>query len=402
MNNFHSLKVVHLTASIGPLSGGLGPIAVGLTKGQRLLGAKPQIWTIDVPSKKAELLQANGLDSSELNTFSAWKPYQIGFAPAMEREAISAKGEAVDVIHQHSIWLLLSRVTRNWQAAFSRPTVINPQGTLEEYTLKISSLKKRLALVAYERENLNRAACLQATSSYEADSFRRFGLKNPIAIIPNGVSKNWLESEGNAARFRAKFVIPSSRRLLLFLSRLHPKKGLPLLFEALEQTPNLESWFLIVAGYEDFPNYQKELVRVSRNLGIANNILFIDGLFGQDKRDAFEAADLFILPTHSDNFAIVVTEALAAGVPVLTTHGAPWEQLQTRGCGWWVKVNTEAISDALLDAINRPQQELLAMGTRGKNLVSEQYTWEKIAHKTLLMYEWLLGRVEQPDFVLSN
>ena len=159
---------------------------------------------------------------------------------------------------------------------------------------------------------------------------------------------------------------------------------------------------MVIAGFEDPPGYQLELEQMAVKLGITDKIVFSGGLFGQEKRDAFAAADLFVLPTHSDNFAIVIAEALAAGVPVVTTYGAPWEELQTHRCGWWVDVNVDAIREAIQDAIHRPQQELKEMGQRGRVLVEQQYTWKSVAEQTVQLYDWLLGQGQQPSFVIKE
>lgn len=396
------LRVLHLTASVGPKSGGLGPVAIGFAKEQCLLGHSSSIWTLDTATDRENTIQLERMNSAILKTYSRFGPHQFGYSPQMEQAVVSS-GAVYDVLHQHSIWLAISRVTSRWRSAFQRPTIIAPHGTLEEFTLKISSWKKKLALLAYEMNNLKGATCLHATSDREALSFRRFGLKNPVAVIPNGISKDWLRSEGYGALFRNRLSIPSDKRLLFFLSRLHPKKGLPLLLDAIAQLrASLTEWLVVIAGFEDPPGYQLELEQMAVKLGITDKIVFSGGLFGQEKRDAFAAADLFVLPTHSDNFAIVIAEALAAGVPVVTTYGAPWEELQTHRCGWWVDVNVDAIREAIQDAIHRPQQELKEMGQRGRVLVEQQYTWKSVAEQTVQLYDWLLGQGQQPSFVIKE
>jgi len=396
------LNILHLTASVGRRSGGQGSVAIGLAQEQGRLGRQAAIWCLDASPSAAEVARESGLEEERIVTYPVVGPSWVGFSPAMERAAASYSGEIYDVLHQHGIWMANSRATNCWRATFGRPTVVAPHGTLKEYALGRSAWKKRLAALAYEMRNLRAASCLHATSSAEAISLRRYGLTNPIAIIPDGVPETWLQGQGNADRFHSRFSIPSDWRLLLFLSRIHPVKGLPLLVEAMASIRRqLTGWQLVVAGPDEV-GHRRELDLILERLEIGNWVRFIGPLFDSDKRDALAAADLFVLPTHSENFALVVAEALGTGVPVLTTRGAPWEELQSYSCGWWVDVNATAIRDALLDAIQRPKDELMAMGQRGKALVAEKYTWLQAARKSLQLYDWLLGRSERPGFVIMD
>ncbi len=397
------LRVLHLVPSIGRRSGGGGIVAINLVREQNRLAATAVAWTLDQAAEAAEIGRAYELGNC-IKTFPTLGPATVGLSPAMEREVVSALGESQQVIHQHSIWMANSRVTNLWRRRFQRPTIVAPQGTLEEYALKRSPLKKKLAQLAYETENLQSASCLHATCADEAVSFRRFGLSNPIALIPNGVPEDWVLSHGDSVRFRTQFAIPLDRRVLLFLSRIHPKKGLPMFFQAmstLRQQQQFNNWLFVIAGPDEV-GHRRELEVLSLNLGIENLIRFVGPLFGKEKRDAFAAADVFVLPTFSENFGIVVTEALGAGVPVITTRGAPWLELETNRCGWWVDTNPTAMQDAVLDAMARSKDELKAMGLRGQQLVSEKYTWPQIARRCLELYSWLLGQASRPDFVIFD
>lgn len=398
------LNILHLVsaAGVGGASGGLGPVALGFSKEQERLGCKPIIWTLD-SSSAAQGAATNELNLQDIKYFNTRGPRQIGYSPSMEQKALTKEGSIFDVMHQHGLWLALSRVTNHWRNAFSRPTIVAPHGTLDDYALKRSAWKKKIALFAYEMDNLQHAACLHATAISEANSFRNFGLKNPIAIIPNGIHDECLKRQGDAARFRSRFSIPSNKRLLLFLSRIHPKKGLPLLYTAIAKLDKLlEEWSLVIAGFEDVPGYQRELEQLAKNLNISKKIIFVGPLFGQDKQDVFAATDILVLPTYSEGFGIVVADALAAGVPVLTTYGAPWEELRSHNCGWWVEISEQGIYNGLQDAISRSKQELIEMGYRGKLLVESKYTWPQVTKMTIELYNWLLGRCTMPDFVLKD
>jgi glycosyltransferase involved in cell wall biosynthesis len=401
------LNILHLVsaAGVGGASGGLGPVALGFSKEQKRLGCKPIIWTLDPSSVSQEETKTNGLNFQGIKYFNTFGPSYIGYSPSMEKKGLKKEGSRFDVLHQHGLWLAVTRVTNRWRNAhaLSRPTIVAPHGTLDDYALKRSAWKKKIALIAYEMDNLQHAACLHATAISEANSFRNFGLKNPIAIIPNGISDECLKRQGDAARFRSRFSIPSDKRLLLFLSRINPKKGLPLLFTAIAKLDKeLEGWNIVIAGFEDVPGYQRELEQLAKSLNISKKIIFVEPLFGHDKQDAFAATDILVLPTHSEGFGIVVIDALAAGVPVLTTYGAPWEELHSHNCGWWVEISEQGIYNGLQDAISRSKQELMEMGCRGKLLVESKYTWPQVTKMTIELYNWLLGRCNMPDFVWKD
>ena len=295
-------------------------------------------------------------------------------------------------------------MTAAWRWAQSKPTVVSPQGSLTRIALRFSKWKKRLALQAYERRNLEQASCLHATSTQEAEGFRRLGLTPPIAVIPNGVAEEETQQAGNGGRFARRFCLPSRSRRMLFLSRLHPKKGIKLLLRVLARLKgSLENWHLIVAGPEDYPGYLGELRQQVADIELCHAVTFVGALYGQEKNDAFAAADLFVLPTRSDNFGIVVAESLARGVPVLTTEGAqPWECVQERECGWWVPRRFSAMASALAQATRLPGPELSAMGARGRKLVEQRFLWRRAARMTLQLYDWLLGRAERPGFVIPR
>ena len=279
--------------------------------------------------------------------------------------------------------------------------MIAPHGSLDAWALRRSIWKKRLALIIYERKNLHYASCLHALSPREEEGFRTYGLRNPIAIIPNGIADDWLDSNGDAHAFRRRFGLSNETRLLFFLGRITPIKNLPMLVRAMSALKSdLASWRLIIAGVNEF-GHQPEVEALVKQLGLGAYVKFIGPLYGQDKRDAFAAADLFVLPSHSEGAPVAILEALGAGIPVLTTQAAPWRELITRRCGWWTKISEPAIRQALHEAIYTPREELRRMGQRGKALIVEKYTLSKVAEQTISLYNWLLGKGERPTFVVD-
>ncbi len=190
----------------------------------------------------------------------------------------------------------------------------------------------------------------------------------------------------------------SDQRTALFLGRLHPKKGLPLLLQAWAKV-RPTNWILNIAG-PDEGGHRRGLERLVALLGLDNLVRFSGPLTDSCKVRAFEEADLFILPTHSENFGIAVAEALARGLPVITTHGAPWKLLESESCGWWVPVSTAAIAAALEDASTRPIEELVAMGDRGRVAVEQRFRWDRIAEEFINCYRWVSGQGSKPECVI--
>jgi glycosyltransferase involved in cell wall biosynthesis len=331
-------------------------------------------------------------------------PSTVGFSLSAERWIESRAVASFGILHQHGIWQAHSHLALRWRVRFGRPTVVSPHGSLERHALTYSSWKKQLALSAYEHRNLHQASCLHATAQREIDGFRDFGLRNPIAVIPNGVSDRWIQSAGDGRRFRRAHALPSSARLLLYLSRIHPKKNLLGVLDAMAHLRDrLHDWHLIVAGPVNDPAYDERVRRAVKEHALLDRVHWVGELHGQDKRDAFAAAELLMLPTLSDNFAIVIAESLGAGVPVITTREAlPWSVLEEHRCGWWVPLAPSNLAAALEQATRMPAHELVAMGRRGRALIQQRFRWIDIADQMTETYRWLLGHAARPSFVVVD
>jgi glycosyltransferase involved in cell wall biosynthesis len=304
-----------------------------------------------------------------------------------------------DVLHQHSVWSYCSRATAAWRERWQRPVMITPHGALEPWTLRTSAWKKRAAWYGYERGNLAAAGCLQALCPREAQSLRELGLSNPIAHIPNGVAVEEFAQPGDGPEFRRRHNLPADARLMLFFSRVTPKKGLPMLLEALSQRRQAwRDWMLVIAG-PDERGHAGELLALAQSLGLGSRVRWIGPIFGAEVRDAFAASELMTLPTHSEGSPMVVLEALAAQTPVLTTRGAPAEFLEEYGCGWQTAIDADALGTALEQACRLAPHDLQVMGVRGRNLACERFAWGSVARQTVAAYRWLLGEGPRPDFV---
>lgn len=396
------IRVIHLTHSVGPGSTGVGTVVPGLALAQRDVGLDAGIWCTARPGDIDWAAQEVGMPPGAFRGFGVVGPRRLAHSPGMLRSARSTEGRLFEVVHQHGIWTGVSRVTRAFRFRHGTPTVIAAHGSLARWALRRGRLQKWLAGRAYERRNLLKADCLHAVTFAEALDYRAFGLANPVAVIPNGVSDHWLDSVGDGDRFRKAFGVPRQARAVLFVGRVSPEKGLLSVVRALAgQRASLAGWVLVVAG-PDARGHQAVVESLARAFDLGEQLRFVGPLYGQAKRDAFSAAELFLLPSSGEAAPLVVPEALGAGVPVLTTTATPWEDLVRHGAGWWVEPSPEAIGEAWREAASLDAEVLRAMGARGRELVRASYRWTRSAEMTIALYEWLRGRRERPDFVVTD
>ncbi len=395
MSNPQSVhRVVHVASSLSHLGGGVTVWA--LARHGRAWGVTPLV--VGVLDEFTNRDTVHLAEDIEFHALPPARPRSILYTPGLQREIERLLGEAA-VLHMHGLWLYPGYAARSAADRVAKPRVVSPQGMLEPWALERSRVKKRLIGMLYENRNLRTADCLQATAAAEARQFRDLGLKNPIAVVPLGLELDQYITEADPAEVAATWPELAGQKLLLFVSRVHPKKGLPMLAEAWatlrERFPD---WRLVIAGPDELGHTQEIRDQLEASGAIARASL-LGPVFGREKALLYAAADLFVLPTHSENFGLVVPESLASGVPVITTKGTPWFNLPEHGCGWWIDIGTKPLTRTLDEAMSLSEAERVAMGVRGRALVEREYTAPVVAGKMAEVYRWLAGEVDQPDCV---
>ena len=269
-----------------------------------------------------------------------------------------------------------------------KPLVWSPRGAIQA-TEDWADAPRKGAKRAFERLArwmLPRGTVLHVTSRAEARATARRMPGVAIRMIPNGVP---VQPRPIARRFR-----PENRLRLIFLGRLHPKKGLETLIDALAALPDHIT--LTVAG-SGAPDYETALANRVRARGLDRRVTFLGHLAGDDKRRALEAADAFVLPTFSENFGIAVAEALAAGLPVVTTRAAPWEEIENHRCGRWIAPGLAPLIAALRDLDACTGADLAEMGRRGHGLVADRYSEAVVGGQLEALYADCLGVGPNPE-----
>lgn len=270
--------------------------------------------------------------------------------------------------------------------------LISPRGSLEPWPMHQKKLKKDLSMMLYQKEDLAKAFCIHATATSERDNIRALGFKNPIAVIPNGI---------NVKSLPLKDFEKHDKKTILFLSRINPKKGLDLLFEAWSKIPSeiRQSWQIKVAGEGNSEYGINDLNALIKEKYFNMGIEVIGPQYGGDKIKCYHEADLFVLPTHSENFGMVIAEAMCCGVPVLTTTGTPWSELRQLDLGWYIDLSVENLKISLLEAMNCSDEERFEKGRRSRDLILSNYSIEAVANKYKKLYGWVAGECASPDFV---
>ena len=316
----------------------------------------------------------------------------MGYSPDLNRALLASNP---DLVHTAGLWMYPSLAARNWSRSTARPYVVSPHGMLDAWALGNSAWKKKAAAALFERSHLDRAACLHALCPAEAQSFRDYGLRNPICVIPNGVDLPDESQPKGEPPWQGRW--PASSRILLFLGRLHPKKGLLQLLTAWRTIqPGL--WRLAIAGW-DQGGHQKELETFVHEHGLADTVAFLGPIHGHAKSAAYASAQAFILPSFSEGLPMTILEAWAAGLPVLQTDACNLPEGLAAGASIAITTDPDQMARSLLYLMEMPESERIAMGVRGRQLAHKQFNWTKVAGEMAAVYRWALGAGPQPACV---
>ena len=404
------MKVTHLTQAVSTSGGGISEVVRALSSAQRDAGDSPKVLSIE---DDGEAIGPWPEGSPEFLATCHF-PGMI-LMPDLDERLDEIKPQ---VLHTHGIWTYLSIGVPRWARRNHKPYVVSPHGMLDSWALNNSKLKKKLAGLLYERRHLRGASCLHALCASEADSIRAFGLKNPIATIPNGIEIP--EGRDLKSRYNAE------KKIMLFLGRLHPKKGLENALQAWAAASKSSSaggdqknWQFVIAGW-DQGDHEVKLKQLCEELGLSFaevpakqflsldagsgqlsgfSVVFVGPLFGEDKAQLLERANVFILPSFSEGLPMSILEAWAYELPVVMTDYCNLPEGFDSGAAIHIDTEVDGMSAGMIKMIDCSEAELKGMGANGLNLVKEKFTWPKIAAQMGELYQWVRGKASRPSFV---
>lgn len=303
--------------------------------------------------------------------------------------------EKFDLIQLQSVWDPPYHTFVKIARKHNIPYIITPRGMLEPWSLSQKKWKKRIALWLYQLRDLKKASCIFTTAEMEAQHVHDLGVNVPMSVIPNGI-----ETEGYACRTD----INSVKKQVLFLSRIHIKKGIELLIDAwaniakANTIADFKDWNLVIVGNGE-PEYIESLKAKVENLQLQDYIKILPPVFGEAKVRLYQESSLFCLPSYSENFGMVIAEAMSCGVPVITTTNCPWEILNETETGWCIDLSAENLENTLSEALSMDPQILYDKGQKGSKLVYDNFNYHSVAKKTKRLYEWIVNGGEKPEFI---
>jgi glycosyltransferase involved in cell wall biosynthesis len=409
------MKVLHIVSGIDPKSGGPTRSITGLCRALVQEGIEAHLF---VASPTHDMQNTSGV------IFHKGRGGSLILVKA-DVEKIILQIQP-NIIHIHGLWEMVNHAAVILASERGIPIVQSPRGMLDPWALSQKKWKKRIAWWVYQKRDLKKIAVFHATAEMEKKNIQAKGFTTPVYIVPNAVEVPVLPVTRSSKA--------SSLQTALFLSRLHPGKGLLELATAwaiLKKESSCEpikGWRMRIVGPDNY-GHKAEVVARLKKLGVENDWQFAGEVDDIQKWAEYANADLFIHPSHSENFGVSIAEALYSGLPVIATKGAPWSELmgvsESGGrrseetslpaniitssrtndvsaigrCGWWIDIGVEPLVQALRDAMNMGDEDRQIMGENGRQLIENMYTWPVVAKEMANGYRWLLHGGATPDNV---
>ncbi len=373
------MKILSFISSLDLNGGGPSRSVPMLVKGLAELGVDVTLMTIRSTNMNIHALEGT---TAKLKVLE----------PSFSRKEIAQylKSEKFNLIQIQSMWDWPYHKVMVEARKLGIPYIVTPRGMLEPWSLSQKKWKKKLAWWLYQRNDVQKSVCVFTTAKMEADHVGNLGITTRKAVIPNGIETD---------SYPCKTSIDVVNKQVLFLSRVHVKKGIEILFDAWKLIHSVfADWQLFVVGNGEDEYIQSLENRVER-LGLKDSIRILPPVFGNDKTRIYQESALFCLPSFSENFGLVIAEAMSCGTPVITTTNCPWDILNETNTGWCIDLSVDNLERAFREALSMSPAELYDMGQRASKLIFDNFDYRSVTRKTLRLYEWLLGGGNKPEFV---
>lgn len=373
------MKILSFVSSLDLACGGPSRSVPLLAKGLAELGVDITLMTIRSENMNIHALEGTTVKLKVLE-------------PSFSRTEIAKylTKEKFELIQIQSMWDFPYHKVMVEARRLGIPYIVTPRGMLEPWSLSQKKWKKKLAWWLYQRHDVQKSACVFTTAKMEAEHVSELGITTCKAVIPNGIETD---------AYPCKTSVDGVKRQVLFLGRIHVKKGIELLLKAWKRIhSDYLDWQLLVVGNGE-AEYIHSLEMKVESLELKDSIKILPPVFGEAKIKVYQESALFCLPSYSENFGMVIAEAMSCGTPVITTTNCPWEILNKTSTGWCIDLNVGNLEKTLREAMRMDANALYNMGQKASKLIIDNFDYRSVTRKILRLYEWLLNSGEKPELV---
>ena len=363
------MKVIHYIPSIDRMAGGISTYMQVLAKP---LGTMAEVHIMTHASENPL-----PMENCKVHDIPRYRPFSGVWKKAVVDLLDSVRP---DIVHVNCCWTPDCAMIQRLAQKRGYKVVLTPHGMLEPWIIKRHYWTRKVpALWLYQKAAVQRADCVQATAESERDNLLKLGYNSNIKVVRLGIDADGIEMKKSWKKTRQ----------ILFLSRVHVKKGINFLVEAADVLRNeLQGYKILVAGEGD-ADYVEAMKRMICDRGLQDIVQLIGGVYGDEKWRLFQTSDFFVLPTHSENFGLAIAESLASGTSVVTTVGTPWSDLNSSEAGAWIEIGTEPLVETLRRFLSLSEDELETMGRNGRRLIETKYSAHVMAEQMMEVYNGL-------------
>jgi len=339
-------------------------------------------------------------EPASVRLFKCFGSARFNYSPSLRKALLRCDCE---VILSQGLWRYISVVIPDWHRKTGGAYIATPHGMLDPWSLKHSGWRKRLAGWLYENRHLKRAACIRALTLTEAQEIRRYGLQNPICVIPNGVDEPPITNP--LPKPWSSNPSLDGKQIMLSLGRIHPKKNLVALIHAwrdclLQPASPLHDWRLVIAGPDELETEKKLKILVAQ-LSLGSSVHFAGPIYRQQKAAAYLGASGFVIPSLGEGLPIAVLEAWSYGLPALITKECNLSEGINAGAGIEITSDRAGIAAGLQRLATLTNNEHSLMSARAKSLVQRKFNWQQIGREMSDVVLWVTGQGPRPSCIIS-
>lgn len=379
------MKVLHVAASLSPAWGGPVPVVKGLTEAMARKGVEVTVFATF--GQTGGLVQLEGVEVRlfKQNFLSRiWKGCSLKLVKTLYQEI-----ERFDLTHIQEIWHYPHFAAYLTARKARKPYIVTIHGALEPWCLNYKGLKKKIYAALIQRRILNKAAAIHAITQEEVEHIKAFGVDRPIIVIPNGINPKEFSQLPPKEELKKLYPELQDEKVVLFLGRIHPKKGLDILARAFGKIArDRKDVHLLIVG-PDEGGYRREVEKMLAPQNVIEKTTFTGMLTGKEKLAALSLADIFVLPSYSEGFSMAILEALACGLPTIITRQCHFPEVAQAKAGIVIDPDPVQLAEALLRLLDDPELRE-EMGNNGRRLVMEKFTWDRIADQMIELYQRVL------------